>query len=246
MRLISAKTGRIVATKVTDANGRYAFTPPQGSYRLEVAKPGFAFPAASLSGVHDDGKFVDIYHGTLVNVETSGQTITLNIPLDPVKEPSADPRELSKVESRKTLKRTLARSGPTLGFFIMLVRPTPMNVLLFVLQVLVYMAFKRLAEPNQPKNQGVVYDEETKDPIDKAVVRILSMPYQKVLETRLTDAQGRYHFYVGPGKYEVLITKPGYDKTETNEIDLSTSDKPSFIAADLPLRKAAEIKTAVS
>ena len=34
-----------------------------------------------------------------------------------------------------------------------------------------------------------------------------------------------------------MVLKDGYDKTETDELDLTAHDKPSFIAADLPLRK---------
>lgn len=239
VRLIDAKTNRLVATKVTDANGRYSFTPPAGSYRIEAVKPGFAFPATSLADVHDDGKFTDIYHGTLVNVETDGQTVTLNVPMDSIKEPSAEPRDLIAGENKALLRRVLAASGPTLGFCIVVVRPSLMTGLLFILHIAIYQVFKRLAEPVQPKSQGIVYDAETKDPVGGAVVRVLSMPYHKVLETRLTDAHGRYHFYVGPGKYEVMVLKDGYDKTETNEIDMTASDKPSFIAADLPLRRQA-------
>jgi hypothetical protein len=68
---------------------------------------------------------------------------------------------------------------------------------------------------------------------------VLSLPYHKVLETRLTDGQGRYSFNVGAGSYYLTAVKPGYEKTQTEPIDFTRIDKPAWIASDLPMRKSA-------
>ncbi len=243
VRLIDSRSNRVVGTKVTDKNGRYAFTARSGVYRLEVAKPGFAFPSAAVQGLTDDGPYLDIYHGTLLRTEADGQTITVNIPVDPEGEPPGEVREILSIKNKKQLRRALAMSGPILGAVVLVVTPTPAMLVIFLVQLFIYFGFKRIAEPPAPKTQGVVYDEETKDPIDKAVVRIFSLPYNKVLESRVTDGHGRYNFYVGHGKYYLTVVKLGYQKTETNEIDFSANEKPTFIASDLPLRKEEE-KTA--
>ena len=240
VRLIDSATNRPVATKVTDKDGRYAFTPRRGTYRIEVSKPGLVFPSASSASLADDGRYVDIYHGTLIRIDNDGQSLTVNIPLDPEKEPAAEVRELLSIENKKQLRKALALSGPLLGLAALVVTPSIPMLILFLVHLFVYNAFKRMAEPVPVKGQGVVYDEETRDPIGKAVVRILSLPYHKVLETRLTDAKGRYSFYVGNGKYYLTVLKPGYEKTETTEIDFTAIDKPTFIASDLPMRRAAE------
>ena len=101
-----------------------------------------------------------------------------------------------------------------------------------------YAFFKRLAEPPKPKTYGVIHDIDTHKPVKGAVVRVLSLPYHKVLETRLTDAQGRYAFNVGAGLYYLTALKPGYEKTQTDEIDFTKNAEPAWIASDLPMRKA--------
>jgi hypothetical protein len=111
----------------------------------------------------------------------------------------------------------------------------PMLLLLLV-HLFVYQLFTRLAEPHVPKGQGVVFDMDDRSPISGAVVRILSLPYHKVLESRLTDAGGRYSFYVGAGTYYLTVTKPGYQKTQTDEIDYTQVKEPTYVAADLPMR----------
>ncbi|WKZ29060.1 MAG: carboxypeptidase regulatory-like domain-containing protein [Patescibacteria group bacterium] len=237
VRLLDGKTGRVVATKVTDKDGRFAFAPDAGEYRLEVVKPGFVFPAASLQAVNEDGAFADIYHGTLLHAEGGAQVLTVNVPLDPEDEPLTDVRELLSAKNKNTLRKAGALAGPTLSVLALAITPTLKMLALFALQVVLYRMFKRFAVPPVPKSFGVLHDIDTRKPIPGAVVRVLSLPYHKVLETRLTDAQGRYAFNVGAGLYYLTALKPGYEKTETDQIDFSKNEKPAWIAADLPMRK---------
>ncbi len=238
VRLIDITNGRIVATKVTDKDGRFAFTPKAGTYRLEARKPGFVFPALSLSDVSDDGAFEEIYHGTLIAPAENGRTLTLNVPLDPDEAPPEEARALLSVRNKKALRRFLALSGPCLSLVALIVSPRLPVFLLFLLQVFLYQIFRRLAEPPMPVSQGTVYDIDTRRPISGAVVRVLSLPYHKVLETRLTDARGRYSFHVGAGSYYLTAVKPGFEKTETDPIDFTKIDRPAWIASDLPMQRA--------
>lgn len=239
VRLIDVKNNRVVATKVTDKDGRFAFAPNAGEYRLEVVKPGFIFPAASLAALSEDGAFTDIYHGTLLKSDGGGQILTVNVPLDPVQDPlDVGERELLSTRNKKSLRKAGALAGPALGALALLITPSARMLLLFLFQIFVYQLFKRLAEPPKPKTYGVVHDLDTRKPVAGAVVRVLSLPYHKVLETRLTDAQGRYAFNVGAGLYYLTALKPGYEKTETDQIDFSKNEKPAWIASDLPMRKA--------
>lgn len=238
VRLIDAGTQRVVAAKVTDKDGRFAFTPKAGSYRLEAQKPGFVFPADSLASVADDGRFTEVYHGTLIQVAENGRTLTVNVPMDAENAPAEEPHVLLSVRNKKALRKAFAATGPLLGLVALAVTPNLLMLLLFLLQLFLYQLFKRLAEPPAPKSQGTVYDLDSRKPIAGAVVRVLSLPYHKVLETRLTDAQGRYSFNVGAGMYELTALKPGYEKTETEPIDFTKIDKPAWIASDLPMRRA--------
>lgn len=244
VRLVEAATGRSVGSKVTDRNGRYAFAPKAGTYRLEVVKPGYVFPSPSLRGRTEDGRFHALYFGTLFAVEEDGRPVAFDIPVEHEKAPPEESRELLSERNKKAFRKAVALSGPLLGGIGLAVTPSPLMLLLFLVHLAVYVGFKRLAMPEEPKNHGVVYDEETKDPIPKAVVRILSAPYHKVLETKLTDAKGRYSFHVGHGNYYLTVTKPGFAKTETDEIDFSGIDKPTFLASDLPMRKLEKGKNA--
>lgn len=238
VRLIDVKTNRVVSTKVTDRDGRFAFAPEAGEYRLEVVKPGFVFPAVSLQAISEDGMYTDIYHGTLLRAEGGAQVLSVNVPLDPKNEPAVEAHELLSDRNKKILRKTAALAGPVLGALSLVVSPSLKMLVLFLFQALLYQVFKRFAEPPQPRSYGVLHDIDTRKPIAGAVMRVMSLPYHKVLETRLTDAQGRYAFNVGAGLYYLTAVKPGYEKTETDQIDFSRNEKPAWIAADLPMRKS--------
>lgn len=234
VRLVDAATGRTVATKVTDKDGRFAFTPPAGTYRLEAVKPGFLFPAVADGG--DD----DAYRGNLIQVKEGGALLALDVPMDPAFETEAPVHVLLSERNRRSLRKAVAAAGPFLGFVALAVTPGLPMLLLFLAQLFLYGVFKRLAEPPAADTQGVVYDLDTRKPVGRAVVRVLSLPYHKVLESRLTDDRGRYSFQVGAGSYYLIALKAGYGRTETDPIDFTAIGGPAWIASDLPMRRSPE------
>ncbi len=238
VRLRDASTNRIMKSTVTDLQGRYSFLAPRGSYRIELAKVSFTFPSLVTAGKKEDGPFVDLYHGEVIEVGPEGAILTPNIPLDPPGGDVADAAVLKK-ELWKRVNRGIAILSPTLGGMSLLIKPSLFVGLLFAAQLVIYFLFRRIAEPPQPKNWGIVYEQGTQKPVSKAILRIFEAKYNKLLETQVTDGQGRYHFRVGSNVYYLTVTKPGFLKTETDPLDLSTVTEATVIASDLPLQRAA-------
>ncbi|KKR08139.1 MAG: hypothetical protein UT32_C0003G0015 [Parcubacteria group bacterium GW2011_GWC2_39_14] len=56
-------------------------------------------------------------------------------------------------------------------------------------------------------NWGVIYNSITKKPIDLAIIRLFEFDTNHLVTTRVTDKQGRYHFFVKPGKYYIEVSK---------------------------------------
>ena len=59
------------------------------------------------------------------------------------------------------------------------------------------------------KYWGTVYDSETKQPLDPAYVTLFDESGQ-VIDTSITDIDGRYNFIVGPGNYYLSAQKTDY------------------------------------
>lgn len=239
VRLRDAGTNKIVKSTVTDMQGRYSFLAPRGAYRIEASKAGFRFPSQVTAGKKEDGPFIDLYHGELIEVGQEGAILTPNVPFDPESSEASDAVVLKKERWHK-FNRAVAILSPTLGGITLLVKPSIFVGLLFVAQIVIYFLFRRLAEPPQPKNWGIVYEQGTSRPVPQAILRIFEAKYNKLLETQVTDRHGRYHFRVGSNVYYVTVTKPGYLKTETDALDLTKTSEATVIASDLPLQKGGE------
>lgn len=75
-------------------------------------------------------------------------------------------------------------------------------VLLMIIETL-YLAKSRGA-------WGVVFDSKDKKPLQGAIVRVFLEENNKMLETKVTDAEGRYSFLVKPGNFYLDVTKQNY------------------------------------
>ena len=57
---------------------------------------------------------------------------------------------------------------------------------------------------------GQIYNTLTKLPIDLAMIRLIDPKTKRIVQSRVTDARGRYLFIVDPGEYLLEVTKPGF------------------------------------
>ncbi|GEM_PF-1356109 len=237
VRLVNAEN-RLVATRVTDAQGRYFFLAQPGSYRLSVVKPSFVFPSHMLGQIKEDVGFLDVYHGEPITVTEKDATIAANIPLDPNHEVSmVEPRRISRLRLLGHLQRTFSLVGLAAALFILIIQPSTLTLIGLLVQVTLYALFHRLARTRKPKSWGIVYDEKTHHPLANAIVRIFEPKYNKLLETMITDRHGRYSFLVGPNEYFVTYDRDTYHPVEVRPVDLRSEKNPKEVAIDVGMER---------
>lgn len=115
------------------------------------------------------------------------------------------------------------------------------------------------------KGWGVVYNSMTKIPIGLAIVRLFKLSSKEdqkgqLLQSRVTDKEGRYFFLADRGEYRIEVTKPGYEfpseylarvTDDGAYLDvyhgevISVSEKDATIAANIPMDpiKSEKVKT---
>lgn len=213
--------GRLILSRVTDKQGRFFFLVQPGTYRLTATKAGLRFPTDFLKEVKDDGIYLDVYHGELIRVTEKDAVITPNVPLDPVQVGQTQLSKRAVWQGRlRWLQRLVAISGVLVSIAVLIIRPSVLAAAMVIVQVLVYLLARRLAMPHKPKSWGIVYDHETKRPLASVVARVFEPKYNKLLDTVVTDAKGRYAFLLGPSEYFAVFEKQGYKPTQVRPIDL--------------------------
>lgn len=225
VRLLDANTNRVVQSRVTDAQGRYVFLANPGTYRLVVEKNDFIFPSKILQDFKEDTEFLDIYHGEIIHVDENYTAISANIPLDIVGVAEKTPRRIIWDKRWKSIQSFVASLSVVAGLLAVIISPSIWTGLLLVSQILLYYLFKRVAHPKKPKSWGIVYDKNTSKPVGKAVARLFSKQFNKLVLTEITDNNGRYSFMVGPNEYFVTFEKDGYQKATTGDIKIKEKDE---------------------
>lgn len=240
VRLLDAKTGALKQTRITDAQGRYAFLAEVGQYKLQVVKPGFVFPSVTLAQEKMDVDLVDLYHGEEIGVQASA-TLTPNIPVDPT-EKAEIPKAILRRKRIRKAQHVLGGVGLATAVAALIIQPTVLMGVFTAGQVAMFFLFRRLAIPAKPKNWGIVYDKNTRKPIERVVVRIFDKKYNKLLETQLTDRDGKYAFFAGKNVYYVTADAPGYEHFASKELDLR-NESMGVIREHLALQAKAAVSS---
>lgn len=231
------QTGKIVRTMVTDMEGRYFFKADPGTYTIKVVKNGFNFPSFYVAGVSEDGKYLDIYGGGPILVESKDAIIAANIPIDPAEQPDKQTaKHLRWHRALRVIQHLVAFSGVVASLFVAIIQPSLLSIGLFILNLVIYLVTRILVRPKKRKGWGIVYSEKSQKAVPNAVVRLFEPKYNKLIESTLTDSQGRYAFMVGANEYYTTYEHGGFQKTEVRPIDYKNKVKPELVSIDVPLR----------
>lgn len=238
VRLVDAKNNRVIQSRVTDKEGRYVFLVAPGEYLIEVVKQGFAFPSQLLKGAQSDGRMVDIYHGETIRAAEDGVMITPNIPLDPIGF-SKTPRRIVWEGRLRIIQHVISIIGIVATIVSFVISPTWYIGGFLIAHIVLYGMFFRYIKPQKPKGWGIVYDADTKEPVGKAVARLFTKQYNKLVSAQVTDSKGHYSFLAGPSEYYVTVEKIGYAPGRVEGIMLKEGE-PGLIARDIALPKATD------
>jgi uncharacterized repeat protein (TIGR01451 family) len=222
VRLFDAKTSKLVATRVTDRQGRYSFIAEPGEYRLEVTKVGYKFPTEVMAGMKEGEKFMNLYHGDTF-VVTEKKVLNFNIAVDPDNAPEPAAAVLKKFKLLKW-QYAIAVFGPVASATSFAIEPNMWVLALFIGQVFLLYMFRKMAMPPKLDNWGVVAGLKKNEPLKNAIVRIFDTKYNKLLETQVTDKEGRYGFLVGKNVYQVTGEKAGYDRYQSEQIQVQKEE----------------------
>ena len=226
VRLYNKATNALVQTRVTDVEGRFLFLVKEpGEYYINVIKQGFTFPTAYLRDEKIDIEYIGLYHGEAIKVSEDNVTITPNIPVDPIEERVLTNKAAIRAYIKERAHLAISGLGVVLSIVSFIVYPTVLMSLFLIAHIVLYLLFRRLAAPKRPKNWGIVYDAETKQPIKHAVMRVFDTRFNKLLETQVTDGQGRYSFLVGKNMYQLAAGRAGYADMRIARVDATKAEE---------------------
>lgn len=261
IEIIALDSGTVIRRVQTDGDGRYAEILPNGSYRVRVVKEGFREEMREVrveTGIlvqdiqlrRQVRGLAELFQKDASALETaqavaSELVFLAEIGLEAVRQPEV-----------QTVTRTVV--APAVVVATAGVTATAVGGV-SLLNYLHFFFTQPLLLIRRRKRQswGVVYNALSKQPIELAIVRLLKAGTTFALQTRITDAQGRFSFFVTPGSYTIQIQKPGYqfpttylkeERMDVDFVDLYHGEEiqvkePVTISPNIPVDPIAKEET---
>jgi hypothetical protein len=213
VRLFDAQSDTLLVTTVTDLDGRYGFPVAPGTYFLELKHDEFTFPSElSEKSIADEEK---IYKGGKFTVKEE-TAIDFNIPIDPRQEGGG--QSLKELLGKFWAKlKSWTRTGNSFFITFLFILNLVLTILnfnllnaVFTLLYFLIIVVKIISKLKKPRSWGVVFSSKTRVPIPSAFVKMYKEESNELMDTKITDKQGRYQFFVPKGDYLALVAAPGY------------------------------------
>jgi len=197
----------VLEQMVTDAQGRYGFLTKPGEFYLTVSKAGFSFPPKEKTSSF----YEKVYIGGPLKISAKNQSVAFNIPLDPTTGPQLSGRILvGLIRANKVLQKVrlpLLILGTIFAAVMIFVSYNIVYVLSLIFYFLIIAL--EILRGRKARPYGSVTDVFG-HPLDLAIVRIYHKSTNRLIETDVSDSQGRFKFLVNPGVYYLTATKPGF------------------------------------
>lgn len=207
--------------QITSSNGAYLFEVPVGRYYAEVRKEGYETrktdPVQVTGNVFNQRIDLIYIPKTLRELLASASSTGVFSKIGIIAGSIGD----QLMYQAKKL-RALFNNPDVQDVNTQIIAPSALIISAFnavtagsVFQLLTYLQYV-FTQPflliwrRKRERYGVVYNSLTKRPIDLCIVRLVHDDTGIVVQTRVTDRQGRYVFHVKTGSYRLEILKPKY------------------------------------
>ena len=231
------KEKSLVETAVTDSSGKFSGNLSEGDYTISVTKRGYEFPSRFVKG--EDYPIQNVYNGTL-SVYGKNSEVQLAIPID---------RKKMKGSSKLLLvTRGILQSilpvlnivlfclGITVYVYMYSKYPSTVNMLIGLIYIPAFFFLLRSVFGVTGK-YGKVVNENGKG-IEGVSVVIKDVEFNRVVNKRVTEKDGRYRFIMNKGTYKLDIEDENYVLKDISTIrEISVKKDNEIVGKKIVVRK---------
>ena len=205
--------GEEVASSITDLDGRYGFLVEPGTYYLKAGKTNYTFPSNKLQGQHKDNLYTNLYFGEQVFVDSEGQVIKKDIPMDATgddwNEEAKRSMNVAQFFSRHDgiahrIIDALFIIGLGLSIYSAIAQPVWYNIaILAVYAVFIIITLIGLSVRSYGKITST-----SGEPLAGALIRVYNAHLNKEIAHKIVGENGRYYMLVQKGEYYLTVEVP--------------------------------------
>lgn len=207
--------GREVTTIITDLNGRFSLLLPQGLYVIEANKTNYTFPSALLATEKSDGKYSNLYFGSVIEVKDKERSIAVSIPMDPTEEDwNQVEKKRKKLFYRFDDVQTYVYAAKTYALLAIIfsvlraaIYPVLHTLYAAGMSTLVGLAVYIIAWKTKQYAHSFVITKDSHEPVVFARVSIFSAATHAIVAKKTTSFEGQFTCLLSRGNYYLTIER---------------------------------------
>lgn len=209
---VQNRRGVVIASAITDIDGRFGIIVPRGMYTLKVEKTNYKFPSTKLVGETRDGHYTGLYFGGEIEVRERERSIAFAIPMDPIAE---DWNESEKARTRiglRTVQQVRLAAfiyGVVGGAILTVAYETGVAPLLYLqIYAAALVIGLIIGWALRPRYyHSVVIEGATGAPLGFARVKVFNHKTGIQVASKTTSFDGQFVCLIPNGTYHVVIEK---------------------------------------
>ena len=211
--LFRARDSKLLKVAISDKNGRFALeTAPGEEYFIDVKKEGYKIlSGAGANLLKNELAYEDNYFGQKFTTSDARPIFDRPIPLQQTLESLNLVLGVKVFESVAKFLRLINVPITLLGFVFSIIAlqnsPTIYNKTIFAIYVLILIYFAYNLFVRSGRNRGLVFNKESRKPVDLAIVRAISETSGRLVRTTVSNEKGRYTLTLPKGFYEIIVAK---------------------------------------
>lgn len=243
VQVFDATFNQLKETQITGSDGQFGFLLPPGKYYLVANIAGFTFPARKKPPlVLQENERVYLGEEFILSDENPENIPHIIVPMDRETQVSAVRTMFARymeilVSIIDRIGFAFLIIGGTTNTYLLLLYPSILNICFEVLYLVLF-AFKLYVLAFHKREVGNVIDSVTKQKLDLAIVRLYDVKTNRIIQTRVTNKDGKFFLILPRGTYTASVARPGYETSTINNLVIKGS-KSQAISMDFALKPLA-------
>ncbi|MCE9643521.1 MAG: carboxypeptidase-like regulatory domain-containing protein [Candidatus Andersenbacteria bacterium] len=239
VQVFDAEFNQLKETQVTGNDGQFGFLLPVGKYYIVASESGFVFPARKKPPVTlRDGERVYLGEEFEITDQDPEKIPHLVVPMDREETAPVGNTALRRywdqlIEFVDRVGFVFLFIGGAINTYLLLLVPGKLNIVFEVLYLLLFILKLYILLSHQ-RGIGSVVDRGSRKMLDLSIIRLYDAKTNRIVQTKVTNKNGRFFILAPKGEYTASVSKPGYKTLLINKLHIK-SNSSKALALDFAL-----------
>ena len=233
VQVFDAQFNQLKETQVTGTDGQFGFLLPTGKYYIIASEAGFVFPARKKPPITlREGERIYLGEEFEITDQDPEKIPHIVVPIDREEKAPAGNAVLKRywdqaIEFFDRIGFVFLFISGAINTYLLLLAPGKLNIIFEVLYLLLFILKFYILLSHQ-RGIGSVVDRSSRKMLDLSIVRLYDAKTNRIVQTKVTNKNGRFFILAPKGEYTASISKPGYKTLLINKLHIKSNSSKAL------------------